>query len=183
MSLFCSRAIVANPKILILDEATAALDAFSEDAVQTALENATMNRTTLHITHKASSALKSDNILVFTPNGIMEQGPPSALLEAGGLFASFISSQTPTATSEVEQPAIFSKLEGPTSISPASEIQLELPGEVQSGKNEGSDLSLFSCLFIIVKAQRQHWLLMTAVFIPCFVGGKPPVFDTSGDLS
>ena len=179
MPSFRSRAIVANPKILILDEATAALDAYSEDAVQTALDNATMNRTTLHITHNASSALKSDNILVFTPSGIMEQGPPNTLLEAGGLFASFINSQTPTATSESEEPAIFSKFEGPTSISRTSDIQSELRGEVQSGENGDSDLSLFSCLFIIAKAQRQQWLLMTAVFIPCFVGGKPSVFDTT----
>jgi ABC-type multidrug transport system ATPase subunit len=176
---FRSRAIVANPKILILDEATAALDAFSEDAVQTALDNATRNRTTLHITHKASSALKSDNILVFTPNGIMEQGPPNALLEAGGLFASFINSQTATAASELEKTAIPSKLETSASISRVSEVQSELRSEVRSGENEASDLSLFSCLFIIAKAQRQHWLLMTAVFIPCFVGGEPPFFDTS----
>jgi ATP-binding cassette subfamily B protein len=121
MCFFRCRAIVANPKILILDEASAALNAFS-DAVQTALDNATMNRTTLHITHKASSALKSDNILVFAPNGIMEQGPPNALLEAGGLFASFINSQTTTAALELEKIAIPSKLETSASISRVSEV-------------------------------------------------------------
>jgi hypothetical protein len=93
-------------------------------------------------------------------------------LEAGGLFASFINSQTATASSELEKSAIPSKLESSTSVSRVSEVQSGLRSEVQSGENEASDLSLFSCLFRIAKAQRQHWLLMTAVFIPCFVGGK-----------
>jgi hypothetical protein len=86
----------------------------------------------------------------------MEQGPPNALLEAGGLFASFINSQTATAASELEKTAIPSKLETSASISRVSEVQSELRSEVRSGENEASDLSLFSCLFIMNHLSSTH---------------------------
>ena len=81
-----ARAILRNPSILILDEATSSLDTKSERLVQEALEKLMQNRTSLVIAHRLSTILKADKILVLDQGKIVEQGTHSELLLKEGLY-------------------------------------------------------------------------------------------------
>ncbi len=83
-----ARAILANAKILILDEATSSLDSESEIYIQNALENLTKNKTTFLIAHRLSTIMKADRILVFENGKIIEEGRHGDLLsKKGSLYA------------------------------------------------------------------------------------------------
>lgn len=76
-----ARALLKNPDILILDEATSSLDASSEKQVQDALEHLMLNRTTFIIAHRLSTVRNADNILVVNNGEIVEQGTHLKLIE------------------------------------------------------------------------------------------------------
>ena len=82
-----ARAIYKDAPVLILDEATSALDSESERAVQDALERLMRGRTTLVIAHRLSTIEHADRVVVLEGGRVVEQGPPAALLAAGGLYA------------------------------------------------------------------------------------------------
>jgi subfamily B ATP-binding cassette protein MsbA len=81
-----ARAIVRNPQILVLDEATSHLDSVSEQLVQQALGNAARGRTTVVIAHRLSTIRDADWIVVFEHGRIVEQGTWSSLQAAKGTF-------------------------------------------------------------------------------------------------
>ncbi|WP_310634188.1 ABC transporter transmembrane domain-containing protein [Paraburkholderia sp.] len=82
-----ARAILKDPPILLLDEATSALDAASERLVQTALDNAAQNRTTLVIAHRLATVQQADRIVVLEHGRIVAQGRHADLLESSPLYA------------------------------------------------------------------------------------------------
>jgi subfamily B ATP-binding cassette protein MsbA len=82
-----ARALLKNPRILILDEATSSLDSESELAVQEALERLMRDRTTFVIAHRLSTIINADWIIVLAGGQIVEQGPHAELLaQEGGLY-------------------------------------------------------------------------------------------------
>jgi ABC-type multidrug transport system fused ATPase/permease subunit len=81
-----SRAILANPKIIILDEATSNLDTESESYIQKSLNELMKNRTTFVIAHRLSTIRKADQILVIEEGKIAERGTHDALLAAEGRY-------------------------------------------------------------------------------------------------
>ncbi|HET6876965.1 MAG TPA: ABC transporter ATP-binding protein [Jatrophihabitans sp.] len=84
-----ARAFLADPAVLILDEATSSLDVPTERAVQRALRTVLAHRTALIIAHRLSTVEIADRVLVLADGRIVEDGPPSALVAAGdGHFAS-----------------------------------------------------------------------------------------------
>jgi ATP-binding cassette subfamily B (MDR/TAP) protein 1 len=88
-----ARAIVSDPKILLLDEATAALDTKSESAVQEALDRASEGRTTIVIAHRLSTIKKADNIVVMAMGRIVEQGTHTELLANKNVYSSLVQAQ------------------------------------------------------------------------------------------
>ncbi|WP_038198711.1 ABC transporter ATP-binding protein [Wolbachia pipientis] len=82
-----ARAILNNPQVLILDEATSALDYKSENLVQKALSKLMQNRTTIVITHRLSTALKTDKIIVINHGKVKEVGTHDFLMSKDGLYA------------------------------------------------------------------------------------------------
>ena len=82
-----ARAIVRNPEILILDEATNALDTISEHLIQEALNTLTQNRTTIVIAHRLSTIERADQIIVLEKGQVVEQGNLHQLLQLDGIFA------------------------------------------------------------------------------------------------
>ncbi|WP_353287603.1 ABC transporter ATP-binding protein [Wolbachia endosymbiont (group B) of Gerris lacustris] len=85
-----ARAILKNPQVLILDEATSALDYKSENLVQKALSKLMQNRTTIIITHRLSTALKTDKIIVINHGGVEEVGTHDSLMSKDGLYAKLV---------------------------------------------------------------------------------------------
>jgi len=88
-----ARAILKNPKILILDEATSSLDSESEALVQEALEHLMENRTTFIIAHRLSTIKNADKIVVVEQGEIMEMGSHQELLKKQGKYASLYRGQ------------------------------------------------------------------------------------------
>lgn len=81
-----ARAVLADPRILILDEATASVDTITEAKIQTAMERITAGRTCLMIAHRLSTVRNADMILVVRDGKIVEQGTHEALLAQGGYY-------------------------------------------------------------------------------------------------
>ena len=82
-----ARSLISNPKILLLDEATSSLDAESENAVQAALEKASHGRTVLIISHKLSTVIKADKIVVMDQGRIIEEGTHECLIATKGTYS------------------------------------------------------------------------------------------------
>ena len=89
-----ARAMLANPKLLILDEATSHLDASNEEKVQAAMEKLMVGRTTLVIAHRLSTIRNADRILVIHEGGVAESGTHDELMEASGIYATLVAAQT-----------------------------------------------------------------------------------------
>ncbi len=88
-----ARAILSDPKILILDEATSSVDTRTEVLIQKAMENLMKNRTSFIIAHRLSTIRDADLILVMKNGDIVEQGTHQELLTSGGFYASLYNSQ------------------------------------------------------------------------------------------
>ena len=88
-----ARAILKDPRILVLDEATSSLDAESEAAVQSAIEALMKTRTTFIIAHRLSTVVNADRIIVLREGRIVESGPHLELLRANGYYASLVRRQ------------------------------------------------------------------------------------------
>jgi len=88
-----ARVVLKDPRILILDEATAHLDAQSEALIQQALERVLAGRTSFVIAHRLSTILAADRILVLDGGRIVEEGTHAALLARGGLYAGLYETQ------------------------------------------------------------------------------------------
>ncbi|MBB6431420.1 ABC transporter ATP-binding protein [Algisphaera agarilytica] len=96
-----ARAILADPRILILDEATSNLDTESERLIQASLSDLMQDRTSFVIAHRLSTITHADRILVIAHGQILEQGTHDQLMQAGGTYRGMIEMQlesTPTPT-------------------------------------------------------------------------------------
>lgn len=93
-----ARAILADPKILILDEATSSVDTRTEVLIQKAMDNLMKGRTSFVIAHRLSTIRDADLILVMKDGDIVEQGNHEELLAAGGFYAELYNSQFETSS-------------------------------------------------------------------------------------
>jgi ATP-binding cassette, subfamily B, bacterial MsbA len=88
-----ARAIVKNPPILILDEATSSLDTESERLVQDAINNMMQNRTSIVIAHRLSTIRHADEIIVLQKGEIVERGTHEELLQKQGYYYRLVQMQ------------------------------------------------------------------------------------------
>ncbi len=101
-----ARAVIHNPRILILDEATAALDTETEKLIQDSLNKLTENRTVFAIAHRLSTLRNADKLLVLDKGRVAEFGTHAELLENHGIYYKLVMAQRKMAQSVVEQQGI-----------------------------------------------------------------------------
>ncbi|MGB9597813.1 MAG: ATP-binding cassette domain-containing protein, partial [Candidatus Poribacteria bacterium] len=89
-----ARAILKNPRILILDEATSSVDTETESLIQSAIERLVNGRTTFAIAHRLSTLRKADKLLILDKGEIVEQGTHNELLENNGLYKRLVDMQS-----------------------------------------------------------------------------------------
>ncbi len=95
-----ARVILANPEILILDEATSSIDTRTEQQIQSAMDNLMKGRTSFIIAHRLSTIKNADVILVMNQGDVIEQGTHEELLAKGGFYANLYNSQFEEAEEE-----------------------------------------------------------------------------------
>lgn len=88
-----ARAILANPQLLILDEATSSVDTRTEEMIQQAMDRLTAERTSFVIAHRLSTIKNADLILVMKDGAIIEQGSHTSLMQKGAFYADLYNSQ------------------------------------------------------------------------------------------
>ncbi|MEG2260279.1 MAG: ABC transporter ATP-binding protein [Raoultibacter sp.] len=98
-----ARAILADRRMLILDEATSSVDTRTEERIQKAMDNLMAGRTSFVIAHRLSTIRSADLILVIDGGDIVEQGTHEGLLALGGFYASLYNSQFADCIDEVEE--------------------------------------------------------------------------------
>jgi ATP-binding cassette subfamily B protein len=98
-----ARALLADPQMLILDEATSSVDTHTEILIQKAMSTLMKNRTSFIIAHRLSTIRDADLILVMRDGDIVELGKHAELLERGGFYAELYNSQFDR-TEEAEAP-------------------------------------------------------------------------------
>ena len=99
-----ARILLARPRVVILDEATAHLDSTSEADVQAALADALAGRTAIVIAHRLSTIREADTILVVEQGRIVERGTHTELLAAGGRYAELYRTQFEDEPDEPNEP-------------------------------------------------------------------------------
>lgn len=110
-----ARAIVKQPKILILDEATSAIDVHSEQIVQAALDRASKGRTTIVIAHRLGTIQKADNIVVLRGGRVIQQGTHQDLMsQTEGPYHALATTQSVNTGDAVpDEDIVLTKPEGP----------------------------------------------------------------------
>ena len=97
-----ARVILADPKILILDEATSSIDTRTEQQIQDAMDNLMKGRTSFIIAHRLSTIKNADLILVMNHGDIVEQGTHEELLEKEGFYSDLYNSQFEDCNDDIE---------------------------------------------------------------------------------
>ncbi|KAL1853122.1 hypothetical protein Daus18300_011950 [Diaporthe australafricana] len=117
-----ARAIVKQPKILILDEATSAIDVHSEQIVQTALDRASQGRTTIVIAHRLGTIKKADNIVVLSGGRVIQQGNHQDLMsQTSGPYHALATAQSVHTGDAVPADPVLAKDEGDLASSPIAQ--------------------------------------------------------------
>ncbi|KAK8147762.1 hypothetical protein G3M48_001032 [Beauveria asiatica] len=123
-----ARALIRDPKILILDEATASLDSASERRIQVAVESIAKDRTLIAIAHRLSTIKNADNIIVMSNGVILEQGTHSELMALNGNYASMVRLQNVEADKQDDSVSLASTDRG--------DIEAEVPARDSIAKDD-----------------------------------------------
>lgn len=178
-----ARSLVSNPAILLLDEATNALDSRSEMLVQQALTRVSKNRTTIVVAHRLSTIKNADNIVVMSHGRVVEQGKHEELVSYGGYYSKLAKSQGPEPVKEdpVTEDAEGSEYTPSDSYSNDSTKPLLSTVGKRKAKSAGDcnskyyDESLMVTLFRILQEQKQLYPKMgSLMFFCCLAAGTYP---------
>ncbi|PTB61788.1 P-loop containing nucleoside triphosphate hydrolase protein [Trichoderma citrinoviride] len=196
-----ARALIRDPKVLLLDEATASLDSASERRIQAAVESISKGRTIIAIAHRLSTIRNADNIIVMNNGEVIEQGTHLELMALDGSYAGMVRLQNLASKEQDDTPSMSSTSKGDADLG-LSEKEAALDDVVpvtkeesavstsadqqdsspEAAVGEGKELEGNQSTWSIVKSLglmlRPHLLmLLLAVFSAVIVGGT---FSSAG---
>ena len=183
-----ARSIISRPSVLLLDEATSALDPKAERIVQSALEKASVGRTTIIIAHKLSTVQRANNIAVMSAGRIIEQGTHHDLIARNGAYAALVRAQdlekggriddtdsglekTQDDESDASSSAALLPSHHTQAPNRPKEQDVKEGGEVDMDPNETMGYSLVHCIWLLIKEQRHLWGAYAVVGFICLLGG------------
>jgi ATP-binding cassette, subfamily B (MDR/TAP), member 1 len=175
-----ARSIVKQPSILILDEATSAIDVRTERIVQAALDRAAQNRTTIVIAHRLSTIKKADKIVVLRQGKAVEEGKHEELLrDQDGVYHGLVNAQALVMGKDElheEDTLNMDLIAGPSRKSDRNaEQDVVLPSapltEVEDEGRQYKRQSFFASFGRLVYEQRTHWFLYSMVIIGAMGAG------------
>jgi ATP-binding cassette subfamily B (MDR/TAP) protein 1 len=173
-----ARSIVKEPKILILDEATSAIDVRGEKIVQAALDRVSRNRTTIMIAHRLSTIRRADHIVVMKGGVNVEEGTHEELLQReGGVYRDLVNAQRLELLAEEDSHTGNAVLElQDEAQSPTMSVQEKVQDEDNTqDKNRG----FIRTIGLVLYEQRARWPLYVAVLISTAGAGSKLISDAS----
>jgi len=182
-----ARSIVKDPPVLVLDEATSAIDVHGEQIVQAALDRVSKNRTTIVIAHRLSTVRRADHIVVLRNGVNVEEGTHEELLAVeNGLYGGLVNAQRLEIAADLEgdpkAAAEASKVELDQSIS----INPEQPHDEDT--NGATRRSFFRSIGVFLYEARSHWTLyliasLGAMGAACKSGHLNPIYLANPSIS
>jgi ATP-binding cassette subfamily B (MDR/TAP) protein 1 len=178
-----ARAIIKDPQILILDEATSAIDIRTERIVQKALDLVSRSRTTITIAHRLSTIKRADKIIVLRGGQVVEQGTHEQLLDDDeGVYSSLVRAQTvETGDGGVEQ---FD--EDAISLStdmPAREQEKPKKAKPSAAHSEqalprptGKEIGFLRGFTLLISEQKENWVVFPIALLSAMTGGCESYF-------
>ena len=158
-----ARSIVKEPTILILDEATSAIDVRSERIVQAALDRVSKDRTTIVIAHRLSTIRKADHIVVMAGGVDMEQGTHERLLEwRNGLYSGLVNAQRLDLLAEDEEVDMTEATHELIEREPSSNIAPQKQAPDQEKEETDKNRGFFGSIGYLLSEQLAHW----PIFLP-----------------
>jgi ATP-binding cassette subfamily B (MDR/TAP) protein 1 len=166
-----ARSIIKQPPILILDEATSAIDVRTERIVQQALDRVSKNRTTIVIAHRLSTIRRADKIIVLRQGKLVEQGTHDELLKIeAGVYHGLVHAQEITA--EAEEDNDDGELKKVKSVeSDVSEEQEHSSRTSEAADPEYKSRGLSGSFGYLLYEQRHHWVLYSIATFGILGGG------------
>ncbi|TDZ12941.1 ABC transporter BEA3 [Colletotrichum spinosum] len=172
-----ARSIVRKPKIVILDEATSAIDVRGEGIVQRALDKVSKNRTTITIAHRLSTIKKADRIVVLKKGNVVEQGTHESLLEdEEGVYYGLVHAQQLSLGDSAEDSDSNTKEEIGAVLSREKSAAVS-HSDVTQQKPEVVNRNLFQSFGRLLYEQRSRWALciLTVIFAAGASTGTTPL--------
>ncbi|CAG8395687.1 unnamed protein product [Penicillium salamii] len=158
-----ARSIVKKPHVLILDEATSAIDVHSEQIVQAALDKAARNRTTIVIAHRLSTIKNADRIVVLQKGKVVESGSHQNLMSMnGGVYFGLVNAQTLSLGESTKIPESSPKTESIETFSRELTIESEKTHEIplKPGEKQVSNRKIFGSFLRLFIESKSHWNIM-----------------------
>ena len=172
-----ARAIIRNPKILILDEATSSIDNRGERVVQAALDKVAKDRTTIMIAHRLSTVKKADNIIVLAKGKVVQWGSHQSLMASvGGPYWLLVNSQHlgMDEADQQDEPGVLAKPEARTvDLMTLDETHGEMRGSGGT-KEDGADYQskgLFRSFGTLLLDQRSNWPRYSTMILGALITG------------
>jgi ATP-binding cassette subfamily B (MDR/TAP) protein 1 len=161
-----ARSIIKQPPILILDEATSAIDVRTERIVQQALDRVSKNRTTIVIAHRLSTIRRADKIIVLRQGKLIEQGTHDELLaDETGVYHGLVTAQNLAVEAAEEDGVEEQNLKEIATADTDKSQVLERASQTSTDEPAYKPVGLFNSFGRLLFEQRHHWGLYTIAVI------------------